>query len=119
MTVTTHTYDEQGRLVRSVTTHGARWLPADREALNALMDWKADVHLCGQHLEDALLAPGRSVDEWVGVFDTCLACQAVERDQRAQQKRDDKETLTSGRLWRAMKRADAIALAAQLGMKTR
>lgn len=99
-----------------MTSAPSRWREEDREAVHALLDWRADLHTCGQHLDEV---EGTSVDDWVGVFTNCPACNAVQRDQMAQQKKDSKEALTHGRIWRVMRRADAIAWAQQLGMKTR
>lgn len=82
----------------------------ERACLDEYLDWKADIHpACGHHLSETLHVEGQPDPEFAGGFAVCLACEALERAQHEQQKRDEPKARAGqfvahiARLWQAVK----------------
>jgi YD repeat-containing protein len=81
--VTEYEYDEQGRLVRSVTTREPRYTEQDRAELLALAIYREGLcPRCGRPL-DVCTAPEDGGPEYVVTWRTCGATRALLEHQRA------------------------------------
>lgn len=82
--VTEHHYDDDGRLVRSVTTFDERWTDDD---LEWALDWHRDRRLrcggCGFRLDETT-DPDRHFNEWDAKTVECKACAQGERERNRQ-----------------------------------
>lgn len=92
--VTTHEYDDAGRLIRSTTVREAEWGELDRGAMLALAAYEADLCSgCSQPLEDATKPENEEL--WVGeVTARCHSCTAAEILREQLEKRVENKTLT-------------------------
>lgn len=105
VTTTEYHYDSEGRLLTAITTRESEWSAVDVAALDALADYHGGFSPCG-HSRDSLWDSNKAQQpKFVGVFDVCLECQAVERSQHVQAKKDKnskpEQLLASARLWRS------------------
>lgn len=93
---------------RSTTETETEWTSDAVGMLDAWLNYQAEIHVCGRHLSETMKRVDGTGDRWVGVYDTCEACAAVEKEQRELAKKDRKLEDTGGvptpsaRMWRAM-----------------
>lgn len=93
---TRYIYDDDGRLVESVTTHDAEWTDDDIAHALAWADWRAGLcDGCGHPLAETINCPPGTWVVTEGV--TCDACQAREDFVEAAS-RDDRKLPRSLRL---------------------
>lgn len=100
-TRTTYVYDEAGRIseTNATTTTEAEYDEIDLAMIDALLDWRADLHSCGRPLSESLhdpTRPGRDQAQYVVGTQTCRACQALDKRQ-AERHKDDKALIEAGR----------------------
>ena len=86
--VTEFEYDDQGRLVRAVTTTEPRWTPQDRAEMLALTDYRASIcpNGCGQPVTEST-SHWRTGPQYDPRSITCRACAAMAEAQSAAEER--------------------------------
>jgi hypothetical protein len=100
--VTTHRYDDAGRLVESITTTETEWDEVERAWAMTLTDVESDTcHGCGQPLSETLTRDAYEGYE-AELPSVCQGCKALHRQQRNYV--DDKDLhalrFTVRRTWR-------------------
>ncbi|GAA1436292.1 hypothetical protein GCM10009616_35720 [Microlunatus lacustris] len=97
-TRTRYRYDADGRLVGAITTREPEWDEIDRALIDAYLNWKGDLHVCGRPLTESLHdedSDEPDPDYQVAV-ETCRACMALDKD-RARRTEADKTLRDAGR----------------------
>lgn len=113
---TVYHYDDQNRV--AYTQPESEWAdPYEAAILDAYRDWRANLHTCGHPLTEVLQGADDLLDEddFVGGYQVCLACMALERDRSQTAKGDEGErergrNPESWRLWRVDRRPDAESI---------
>lgn len=111
-------YNDDGTVAYTVTESG--WGdPYERATVDAYLDWKADLHVCGRPMSEALkdAQPGIDEESYRSGYRTCYACMALEYE-RAGTAHGDKDLRERGidpeswRLWHVELKPEAAALLA-------
>jgi acetone carboxylase gamma subunit len=95
--VTEYERDDEGRVIRAVTTRESPWNDQDREELLALMEHEASLCPCGcGHSYADTTSNWETGPEFEVTRKTCRARAAINLEQRIAQ---DKKADTSADLW--------------------
>lgn len=78
-----HTYDDEGRLVRTVVTRDVEWDDQQRANMLALADWEADLCHCGLPTAVADTDPDMQIK-----YRDCPVCSGLARATRIQAAND-------------------------------
>lgn len=88
--------DTEGRPAQWATTREPEWDEIDRAMVDALVDYRNDLHVCGRPLSEALWDSDKESPEYHVSVEVCLACQALDKDD-AERAGKDKAMRDGGR----------------------